>query len=480
MEPPRTNAGLELETATTLAAPRRHAALGRVSRRRWHHAGPDGLADAVSKRIYYGWLMLPLAVAALVASSPGQTFGVSIFNEPMRLSLGLSHGQLAATYTLGTLLGALPITLFGWYMDRHGIRRAMLLAVTLFAGACLLTSVVRGWAGLLLAFWLLRMLGPGALSFVSGNTLAYWFDRRLGLVEGIRQLGMAVAMAIIPALNLWLVASFGWRGAYAVLGTVIWCTLFPVAWLLYRNRPGELGQQIDGQVPRPSAEPQAATAESDDKYWGYTLSQTLRTFAFWIVGGGSAIFGLIHTAVFFCIVPIFAERGLSDADAAVMLTAFAASLAVMQLTGGILADRFAAPPLLCLSLAGLGAGVGLLFASHSLPLAVVAGVVLGAAQGLFFGTSQPLWPRYFGRRHLGKIRGFLMTMTVACSSLGPLLAGLTRDALGSFNFALIVFSFTPLAMAAMALAAAPPPREVIEELPPLDGPRANPVAVSAR
>ena len=121
--------------------------------------------------MYYGWLMLPLSIAALVASSPGQTFGVSIFNEPMRLSLKLSHGQLAATYTLGTLLGALPITLFGWYMDRHGIRRAMLLAVTLFAGACLMTSVVRGWASLLLAFWLLRMLGPGALSFVSANTL---------------------------------------------------------------------------------------------------------------------------------------------------------------------------------------------------------------------------------------------------------------------------------------------------------------------
>jgi len=438
------------------------------------------VADAVSKRIYYGWLMLPLAVAALVASSPGQTFGVSIFNEPMRLSLGLSHGQLAAMYTLGTLLGALPITLFGWYMDRHGIRRAMLLAVTLFAGACLLTSVVRGWPGLLLAFWLLRMLGPGALSFVSGNTLAYWFDRRLGLVEGIRQLGMAVAMAIIPALNLWLVASFGWRGAYAVLGTVIWCTLFPVAWLLYRNRPSELGQHIDGQTPLAAAEPQGTTIHGDEGTWGFTLSQTLHTYAFWIVGGGNAIFSLIQTAVFFCIVPIFAERGLTDGDAAVMLTAFAISLAIMQLTGGILADHFPAPPLLGLGLAGLGAGVGLLYTSHSLPVAVCAGAVLGASQGIFFGTSQPLWPRYFGRRHLGKIRGFLLTLAIGSSSLGPLLAGLTRDALGSFNFALIVFSVAPLAMAVMALAVAPPPRAAAESLPPLEGPHATAVAAPAQ
>src|SRR5690606_3378384 len=129
------------------------------------------------------------------------------------------------------------------------------------------------------------------------------------------------------------------------------------------------------------------------------------------------------------------------------------------LAGGILADHFPAPPLLGLGLAGLGAGVGLLYASHSLAVAVWAGVVLGASQGIFFGTSQPLWPRYFGRRHLGKIRGFLMTLAVGSSSLGPLLAGVTRDALGNFDFALVVFALAPLVMAAMALAVAPPPRE---------------------
>ncbi len=406
-------------------------------------------------RYYYGWLMLPLAMAALVASSPGQTFGVSIFNEPMRLSLGLTHGQLAATYTVGTLLGAVPITLFGWYMDRQGIRRAMLLAVSLFAAACLITSTVQGWVSLLLAFWLLRMLGPGALSFVSGNTLAYWFERRLGMVEGIRQLGMACAMAIIPMLNLWLVHHWGWRGAYAILGVAIWCCLFPAFWFLYRNRPDDVGQHLDGVPPAPLETEQPLSVGLEPQR-GLTLRESLRTLSFWTVATGTAMFGLIHTAVFFCIVPIFAERGLSERDAAVMLTAFAASMAAMQLVGGILADRWAAPPLLCLGMAGLGAGVGLLYACSGLLTACVAGVMLGAAQGVYFGTSHPLWARYFGRRHLGKIRGFLMTLTVASSSLGPLFAGLVRDGLGSFNLALILFALTPLPIALLSLAAAPP------------------------
>lgn len=88
-----------------------------------------------NRMLYYGWVMLPLSMGALIASSPGQTFGVSIFNEPMRSSLGLSHGQLAAAYMLGTLLGAIPIAYIGRQMDRHGLRR------TMFAG------LVRDWQG---------------------------------------------------------------------------------------------------------------------------------------------------------------------------------------------------------------------------------------------------------------------------------------------------------------------------------------------
>jgi hypothetical protein len=50
--------------------------------------------DSVGKDLtkvhrFYGWVILPLAMFAMFATSPGQTFGVSIFNEPMRESLKL-------------------------------------------------------------------------------------------------------------------------------------------------------------------------------------------------------------------------------------------------------------------------------------------------------------------------------------------------------------------------------------------------------
>ena len=97
--------------------------------------------------------------------------------------------------------------------------------------------------------------------------------------------------------------------------------------------------------------------------------------------------------------------------------------------------------------------------AHHPASAIVAGAMLGVAQGVFLGAAQPLWARYFGRRHLGKIRGVLMTLNVGASSLGPLFAGLTRDWQGDFTLALTAFALAPLPIAFLSLLVAPPKRE---------------------
>lgn len=442
-------------------------------------------------RLYYGWVMLPISMAALIASCPGQTFGVSIFNEAMRVSLGLSHSQLGIAYTLGTILGAIPITYFGYLMDRHGLRRTMLTMVTLFSLACLVTASAQGWLTLLLSFFLLRMLGPGALAFLSGNTLAFWFDRRLGMTEGVRQLGMAGAMTFVPAVNLWLVSNWGWRGAYTFFGLAIWGVLFPLFYFTFRNRPEDVGQRIEGEASEfrgDSADPrqqdwdgQASltsgqtegsregengrkTSESklevSAEHWGMTVPEVLRTSAFWIVTLGTALYGLIHTAIFFSLVPIFQDRDLTSEDAAGLLVVFAISMAVMQFGGGVLADRVKAHWLLATGMFGLALSMLLLGQVESAWTARFTGAVMGAAHGFYFGGTHPLWARYFGRLHLGKIRGLLMTVIVASSSLGPLFVGVVRDLLGSFDLALLVFALVPLPVAMASLFVRAPRRNV--------------------
>lgn len=304
----------------------------------------------------------------------------------------------------------------------------------------------------MIAFCLLRMLGPGALSLVSSSILPFWFDRRLGTVEGIRSLGHAGSMALIPAVNLWLVSHFGWRGAYLFFGIGIWVVLFPVYWILFRNRPEDVGQTIDGRsvAPSVSGELSARTVFHTVSEHDFTLHETLRTFAFWVAALGTAAFGLVHTALFFCLIPIYQERGLTAVHAATSMMTFAISMAAMQFAGGVLADRMKSPPLMAIGLGGTAVGVVMLFFANDPLTAIMASVIMGSTLGIHSGAVQPLWARYFGRLHLGKIRGMLTTMCIALSSLGPLIAGTVRDFSGSFDIAMWIFIAIPLPLAVLS------------------------------
>ncbi|MEX0884806.1 MAG: MFS transporter [Phycisphaeraceae bacterium] len=409
-------------------------------------------------RLYYGWIMLPVATVALICTSPGQTFGASAFNPYLRESLGISATQLSAAYGLGTFLAALPMGYVGALMDRYGLRVTMTVVAMLFGGVCILVSQVMGLVTLFLAFLLLRMLGQGALGLLSANTLPFWFDRKLGSVEGLRNMGMAGAIAVVPAINLALIHSVGWRWAYVVLGIGVWAIMLPLMALVFRNRPEELGQRKDGEwIEGDRTESDRAAAEADAAN-SFTLGEALRTRAIWFAGAGMALWSMSGTGVMFHIIPLLGSRGLTEAEAAGLFGAFAFSLALTYLIGGMLADRLPLNVLLSVAAAGLVVSMALVWNAATTQMVLMAGIAMGLSQGLNVAALGPLLPRYYGRAHLGKIRGSMTTVMVAASSVGPLLVGGCYDLFGGYGPIMLLLTLLPLPLVGLSLLATPPRR----------------------
>ena len=111
----------------------------------------------------------------------------------------------------------------------------------------------------------------------------------------------------------------------------------------------------------------------------------------------------------------------------------------MNFVGGFLADRYALPRLLRVAILGMFCGLVILLFGNGVTF-FGAYCVYGLSQGLLIAVSRTIWPRYFGRAHLGKIRGGSMTAMVAGSSLGPLITGFAFDATGSFQISLATFA----------------------------------------
>lgn len=407
-------------------------------------------------------------MAVMIASSPGQTFCVTYFTEHIAADLGLSQTRLSTVYMVATLLAALPLPYFGALADRIGLRRATGLVGVSFGVACVLMSQVAGIASLLLAFLALRALGPGALVLLSNNTLAAWFHRRLSTASGTNSFVMSLAMCGVPWTALALIDAYGWRIAYVVLGLIVWMLVLPLVALVFRNRPDDVGQALDGEslaqaeasvatpdLSMPTAEEPRRVSLNDQ---GLTLTQARRQRSFWILLLGTSTWTMVGTGIVFAIVPLFKEQGLTATHAATAFTLQTIAQALAQLGSGALLRAVAIRHALSATLCAMAASAAMLAVGWNAVM-LPAFMAYGAAQGVMTVIAGTAWAEYFGRKHLGKIRGASMTAAVGGSSLGPVILGVSFDYAGGFTAGLWILAGAAAAIAVAAPLATPPREE---------------------
>ncbi len=367
---------------------------------------------------------------------PGQTAGVSLFTPSFETALNLTRTQQTGAYALGTFLASLVMTYVGAQMDRFGIKRIMGIVTVIFGLVCVYTGFVSGFWTLFIAFLFLRMFGQGALSLLSSNTAAMWFDKNLGFANGVMGVGFSLASAGAPPLIFWLINLVGWRLTYPILGGIVVAVMLPLILFLYINRPEEVGQQLDG-IP---AAPNLDTA-SQETFTGlqFTLPQAMRTPAYWIIAAMMFAVSMIGTAVAFNSLFLFVELGLTEAQTVSVLAMVGLTGAIAQLPAGWLADRLPLRWLIVVSMVGQTAALILLLFVGSIELATIYAIFYGIVGSLYNGVVGPLWARYFGREHLGKIRGSIFTAQVAGSSLGPFVMGALFDLTGSYTPSITLF-----------------------------------------
>jgi MFS transporter, OFA family, oxalate/formate antiporter len=449
-----------------LAASSASAALDRDRRL----LGPQGSADrgleielgakpqAADKRLFYGWIMIPLAMAVMVCSAPGQTYGFMSFNSSLRESLRLSHTEFSGIYLLATLCAAAPLSYLGRLTDRFGLKRSLLASIAAMACVCLFASSVQNGPMLFAACFGLRLIGAGLMSLLATNTLAAWFDRRLGLACGIMQFGGAASVALVPLLLMFLIDAVGFRSTYLLLSVGLMAVLWPVIAFAYRQHPSDIGQYVDGD---PTAPTWAAPATSNRVNGGVALRvvdernppsldlrEAMRTRMFWLLLVSTAVWSLIATGLMFHVESLLTACNLATNQTAWATPLMASAMAAILLVSGVLVDRISIRVLLAAALVFVASGC-LVLANVCGVLALAAYALYGVGQGLMTVVGSASWAKFFGPAHLGHIRGTAMTVGIACSALGPLVMGASVDYLGGFEPSLWFFTAVAMSVAAV-------------------------------
>ena len=365
--------------------------------------------------------MLFLAAAAMVGTLPGRTQGLGLVTEPLIADLGIGRVDYAQLNLWATLVGSVFAIGVGRFIDRLGAR-IVLTAVAAALGlvVCAMSSVHSFWA-LAIAVTLTRGFGQSALSVISLAMVGQWFvkgiDTAMAIYSIVMSIGFMIAFPVVGSM----VQSAGWRAAWFAIGVALLMVLAPASLLLARKHPVHPVHPAHPAHPVHPAHP--------DLTW----QQALATPSFWVFSIGAALYGLVASGIGLFNESILAERGFGADVYYQTLIVTAMTALIGNFGGGWLATRLSLTNLLAISLLILALGLAALPHITSIGQVMVWATAMGLGGGLVMVLFFSVWPRVYGRAHLGRIQGAAQAMTVIASAVGPLLLAWCIEWTGSYG-----------------------------------------------
>ena len=429
--------------------------------------GPTALSTRKRPAIFWGWwIVIGAVVGQFVGMGAGGSI-VGVFLRPMTEDLDWTSAQ----YTLGTsaalVVGGLASFTVGPLVDRYGARPLMLIGAVIYAAAFLALSRVDAlWQFVLLS----TLAGGVGFALVGGLvvniTLAKWFVARRGWAIALGSSGISLAGLIMPVAMTRLVDSIGWRDAYVFLAVFVFAIVVPVA-LLMRRRPEDYGMLPDGTESgvgqRDARSARAIEQQQRDAANSYTRGEARRTRAIWLLIAGYALHTLALFAVLVHAIPFVTDSGFTRTEAALAIALSGGANLCSKFVWGYLLQRFDVRYLCATSLTACAAGVVLMLVAAAtgwLGLMWVAFFCWGFGFGGTIPLGEFIWAKYFGRVHIGAVRGFSLPFIVVFQALGPIVGGIYFDFVGAYAGVFAVFAAAHVIGAAAILASREPPAKV--------------------
>lgn len=271
--------------------------------------------------------------------------------EGLNVSQSLA-GQTVTVYAVGSLLAAIPLTLWtqGWRR-----KPALLLAIAGFLIFNTITALSTSYAITLVARFLAGMAAGLGWGIVSGYARRMVIEPLQGKALAIAMVGTPLALALGVPAGAFFGATVGWQSAFLFMSAT---TLLLFIWVIWKmpdfpGQPAERRLSLTG-VMRTSG-----------------VRTVLTVLFLWVTG---------HNILYTYVTPFAALSGMND-DIDLLLLAFGlAAIASIWFTG-VLIDRMLRALVLGSLIAFCATALSLALFATSTPLVIAAMVVWGLSFG---------------------------------------------------------------------------------------------------
>jgi predicted MFS family arabinose efflux permease len=364
----------------------------------------------------------------------------SVMMVPLEQGFGWSRTTISMALAINLALFGLMGPFAAAAMQRFGMRRTVLAALTVLAIAVALSDRMHAAWQMVLIWGVLVGSATGATSTTLGAVVVNrWFSQHRGLAMGILTASSATGQLAFLPLMAWVAEHRGWQ-TLVLLVALAAAIVLPIVALLLPEKPSSIGLRRLGEADDAAAD--AAQSNANPIVIAFAALKKASTFGdFWLLFFtfficGASTNGYIGTHF----IAMCGDYGLSEVRGAGMLAMMGVCDLVGTTLSGWLSDRFNNRVLLFWYY-GLR-GLALIFLPFAFGYQYFGLPLFGLFYGLDWIATVPptvrLTTDVFGSRDAPVVFGWVVAGHQLGAAFAALGAGMLRSTLGTYTVATMI------------------------------------------
>ena len=289
-------------------------------------------------KIHPGWIAVAVTFVTLMATA-GFRSAPSVLIVPLEKAFGWSRSDISLATAINVLLFGLVSPFAAALMEKFGIRKVVMSALTTVSFGAFLTIFIQAPWQLIATWGVIVGTGTGSMALVFAATVANrWFVAKRGLVTGLLTAATATGQLIFLPGLAYLADTYSWKSVSITVSSFA-LLVVPFVYFFLREKPADLGLLPYGapdswQPPAPSDLSAGALAID-------TLRQSAKKKDFWYLFGSFYVCGLSTSGLIGThFIPAAHDHGMPTTLAASLLALIGIFDVIGTLFSGWLTDRY--------------------------------------------------------------------------------------------------------------------------------------------
>ena len=387
---------------------------------------------------FFGWRMVAIAVAIdfFAVGFAFQTYPVI----QLHLEKELELSRLVTTLTIPIFMmcSAIFFPIVGRLLDKYSVRKIIVWGGFIYSLSLMTLYFSVNYLTFIFIYGLPIALGATLMgNLATSKLVSSWFERQAGRALGFAAVGVSFAGFIFPNLTQYFLMDImllEWREVYLVFGIFLLVIITPLIYLLVIDKPGDVGQEIDGGLIVKSDE----VEENFGTEW--EIKDLLKNRNFWIL---TAVFALQFSSMMAILAHLTfyaSERGWID-QAAFIFGMYAIPAMLSKIVFGWLVEKKLDPRMAVFISLGLQAAGLLMITLTQSPTQLALVIALfGFGGGAGLPMSNILFRNTFSPRSFGTSRGLSQPFIFLFQATGTPGVALLFEYYGNYDNAFLLLT----------------------------------------